>query len=116
MVNNSTLELLEKKFEDAVQSKLDAERVNDSDKIKEAEKAALAAREAVTATKTKQTEEITVTVSGGGNAKHRKMSDGKLVQTKRGIINDKERGARVNPDVVRTRRNVRQKVRERSRT
>lgn len=113
--NNDTLKFFEAQFEKAVQNKLDAERSTDSQKIEEAEKAAQDARDAVL--KVKAQPEVTVEISADSGATHRKMSDGKRIQIKRGVIKDTERGARANPDVVRTRSNVRQKVRgDRSRT
>lgn len=119
MVSNATLKLFEEQFAKAVQDKIDAEHKNDSVKIAEAEKAAQDARDAVAIVK--QQEEVTVEISSGGGNLPRKMSDGKLIQTKRGVIKDNERGARENPDVVKTYERQRptrsrQHVRERSRT
>ncbi len=122
MVENSTLKFFEEQFAKAVQDKLDASRLNDDVKIAEAEKAAQDARDAVAAVKAQQ--ELTVEVADGGSTLHRAMSDGELVQTKRGILKNKnERGARENPDVyvsgrqrlrpTRTRQRVRE---ERSRS
>lgn len=122
MVENSTLKFFEEQFAKAVQDKLDASRLNDSAKIAEAEKAAQDARDAVIATKA-QRAEISVEVSDGGSELHHAMSDGKLIQTKRGVIKNKnERGARENPDVYANgRQRLRpirshQRVRERSRS
>lgn len=121
MVENSTLKFFEEQFAQAVQDKLDASRLNDTAKIAEAEKAAQDARDAVTAAKSEQ--EIAVTVTGGGNTLRRTMSDGELIQTKRGVLKNKnERGARENPDVYTNGRQrlrptrTRQRVRERSRS